>query len=104
MRKGTPREILRHLNRPRETRIAELEASIRRDAEKLAAIATDKRITFFWQQMTNLLRDKGALLTGDGRGGFLPKKISPHHPETDDIIGTNHDDHLRTPPRKPGSP
>lgn len=105
MRKGTPREILQHINRPREKRIADLEASIRRDAEALAKIATDQRFTFFWRQLTNRLRDIGAILPGDGKGGLIIPKTSPHPPSTGETQGNpEHAPNLRTAARKHRSP
>lgn len=103
MRKGTPREILQHINRPRDKRIADLEASIRRDAEALAKLATDERFTFFWRQLTNRLRDIGAILPGDGKGGLImPKTTRLQPPNSSETQGIKQDGiNLRTTPRKP---
>jgi hypothetical protein len=57
--------------RRKDVRIAELEREIRAKAEELAGLAPDMRFTFFWNNLTAMLRNRGFILPGDGKGGFL---------------------------------
>ncbi len=65
----------------KDVEIAQLERTIRQNVERLAELAPSERLTFYWQQLTNLLRTQGAILPGDGRGGLIhPKGNLPSVP------------------------
>jgi len=66
MRKPLPRPTRR-----KDIEIVELERKILGDVERLVSISTDVRFTFFMNNLTARLRNQGALLPGDGKGGYL---------------------------------
>lgn len=57
--------------RRKDVEIFDLQQQITAKAERLAKLATDVQITFFWNNLTARLRNQGHLLPGDGKGGYL---------------------------------